>query len=288
MKKLYFKHLFAIIVALLCSVVASAHDFEVNGIFYNILGDAAVVTYKGNSYDSYSNEYSGDVVIPSNVYYNGKNYSVTSIGDCAFEGCSSLTSVTIPNSVTSIESYAFQRCYGLSSVTIGNSVTSIGDCTFLGCSGLTSVTIGNSVTSIGSSAFQICSGLTSVISNIPGDKLFALRSDVFNSVDKDNCTLFVPVGSKETYSSTRGWKDFKNIVEFDPTGIEDVADDAPAFEITSGGIQLAAATESKAIAIYTANGALVGKIDSYAGEEIMLDKGVYIICVGGRTVKVKL
>jgi hypothetical protein len=69
------------------------------------------------------------------------------------------------------------------------------------------------------------------------------------------------------------------------TGIGSV--DAPAFEITAGGIQFTAA-EGKAVAIYTAGGALVEKIDSYAGEEITLDKGVYIICVGDKAVKVRL
>ena len=87
---------------------------------------------------------------------------LTSIGDYAFEGCSGLTSITIPNSVTSIGYQAFYGCSGLTSVTIGNSVTSIGWCAFSGCSGLTSVTIPNSVTSIGNYAFDGCSGLTSV------------------------------------------------------------------------------------------------------------------------------
>ena len=73
----------------------------------------------------------------------------TSIGDNAFNDCSSLTSVTIPNSVTSIGSSAFSGCSGLASITIPNSVTSIGSSAFSGCSGLTSVTIPNSVTSIG-------------------------------------------------------------------------------------------------------------------------------------------
>ena len=73
-----------------------------------------------------------------------------------FNGCSGLTSVTIPNSVTSIGDYAFSDCSGLTSVTIPNSVTSIGDYAFSGCRDLTSVTIPNSVTSIGNMAFLDC------------------------------------------------------------------------------------------------------------------------------------
>ncbi|MEE1174350.1 MAG: leucine-rich repeat domain-containing protein [Paludibacteraceae bacterium] len=87
------------------------------------------------------------------------------IGPSAFEFCSGLTSVTIPNSVTSIGPSAFEYCSGLTSVSIGESVTSIGNNAFSGCSGLTSVTIPNSVTSIGYNAFYKCTGLTSVIWN---------------------------------------------------------------------------------------------------------------------------
>ena len=88
--------------------------------------------------------------------------SVTSIGSSAFSGCTGLTSITIPDSVTSIGQQAFRNCTGLTSVTIGNSVTSIGSSAFSGCSGLTGITIPNSVTSIGWSAFSGCSGLTSI------------------------------------------------------------------------------------------------------------------------------
>ena len=88
--------------------------------------------------------------------------SVTSIGDGAFEDCSGLTAVEIPNSVTSIRMDAFYGCSGLTAVKIPNSVTSIGFRAFLGCRGLTAITIPNSVTSIGDIAFYGCTGLTAV------------------------------------------------------------------------------------------------------------------------------
>ena len=90
------------------------------------------------------------------------NTSYDKLGYLAFEGCSSLTSLTIPSSVTSIGFSAFSGCSGLTSLTIPSSVTSIGSSAFEGCSGLTSFTIPSSVTSIGSGAFEGCSGLTSL------------------------------------------------------------------------------------------------------------------------------
>ena len=102
--------------------------------------------------------------------------SVTSIGERAFQSCGSLTSVTIPDSVTSIGDSAFGECTSLTSVTIPDSVTSIGEYVFYGCTSLTSITIPDSVTSIGDSAFEDCDSLTSVT--------FDGKVEQWNAIDK--------------------------------------------------------------------------------------------------------
>ena len=160
----HIKHWLMTIAALLCSITASAHDFEVDGIYYNITSEedlTVAVTYQGPYYYTYDNEYTGTVVIPETVTY-GYIYTVTSIGYEAFAGCKGLTSVTIPNSVTSIDSYAFNACIGLTEITIPEGVTSIGFSAFNNCYSLTSITIPDNVTSIQKYAFSGCKGLTSV------------------------------------------------------------------------------------------------------------------------------
>ena len=146
------------IAVLLCSISASAYDFKVGSIYYNILSEedkTVEVTYYVYG-DQNANTYTGSLIIPNGVIYDGVIYSVTSIGSCAFFKCSGLTSITISNNVESIASAAFYKCTSLRSITIPNSVTSIGDNTFYGCSGLTSVTISNSVTCIEQSVFRDC------------------------------------------------------------------------------------------------------------------------------------
>ena len=87
---------------------------------------------------------------------------MTNIGDSAFEGCTGLTEIIIPDGVTSIGASAFEECTGLTGIIIPDGVTSIGDRVFSGCSGLTSIIISNNVTSVGDSAFSYCSGLTNI------------------------------------------------------------------------------------------------------------------------------
>ena len=145
----------------------------IDGIYYNLYSDyTAEVTKTPDD----SPKYSGAITIPTSVMYNTAAYSVTSIGDEAFDNCRSLTSVTIPNSVTSIGNSAFADCNGLTSITIPNSVTSIGIYAFLDCTSLTSITIPNRVTTLSRAAFTNCISLTSV--TIPNSVL-SIGGDVF-------------------------------------------------------------------------------------------------------------
>ena len=189
-----------LLVALITATIAFAKT-EIDGIYYNLNNSTqtAEVTYQYESL--YGDNYSGitSISIPEKITYNSTEYSVTSIGDWAFQSCLSLTSITIPNSVTSIGGYAFEDCYSLTSVHISDitawcnidfknnisnplcyaknlylngeevtnlvipeGITSIRNYAFQDCSSLTSISIPNGVTSIGDCAFNGCSSLTSI------------------------------------------------------------------------------------------------------------------------------
>ena len=119
--------LLLLIAMLFSSSSLFAHDFVVDGIYYNITSSTEMtveVTCK-NYYLNIYDEYTGRVSIPRIVKHDGYMYRVTRINDGAFRGCSDLTSVEISNSVTSIGHDAFSLCSGLTSVVIPNSVTKI-------------------------------------------------------------------------------------------------------------------------------------------------------------------
>lgn len=227
------KHYFLSLLALLASINAFAYDAKIGGIYYYFSGNEATVAALYYGAESNSAAYYGNIVIPESVTYNGKPYSVTSIGTYAFykcfgltsitipnsvtsigygafQGCSGLTSVSIPDGVTSIEGSAFYDCSGLTSITIPSSVTSIGNTTFCYCTGLKSVTIPDGVTSIGYGAFQGCSGLTDFYcyaENVP-----TTETDAFNYSPIASAKLHVPAASVEAYRTTEPWSQFKKIV----------------------------------------------------------------------------
>ena len=164
-------------------IYANSNTIIIDSVKYRLNDDytAEVISYSGTP---------ENIAILESVTYEGLTFKVTSIGSSAFSNCTSLTSITIPDSVTTIGNNAFSGCSSLTSVTIPNSVESIGDNAFQNCSSLTSATIGNNVTSIGSSAFFGCSKLKKI--EVP-DSVTYIGSDAFDG------TAF--------YNTVKNWKD---------------------------------------------------------------------------------
>ena len=177
--------------------------------------------------------------------------SLTSIEYYAFYGCSGLTSLSLPSGITSIDWNAFSGCSGLTSLTLPSSLTSIDSGAFSGCSGLTSLSLPSGLTSIGDGAFRGCSGLTSIY--VYTEKLPNMGSDVFDGCDAKKCTVYVPKGTYYDYwLSEFGY--FENIVEFDPTGINNVITSNDAKELSRysvNGQRLSAPTKGLNIVKYS-------------------------------------
>jgi hypothetical protein len=253
------KHLLFLF-AVLLPLVASAHEFEVDGIYYNITSEADKQVEVISGYTRYS----GSITLPATVTHNGVDYSVTSIGEGAFFGCSSLTDITIPESVTSIGDGAFNDCSSLTAITIPKSVTSIGEMAFNTCSNLISIVVaeGNKVydsrngcnaiietssntlimgcagtiipegvTSIGMMAFRYCSRLTAI--TIPesvteiGDAPFLNCSNLISIVVAEGNKVYDSRGGCnaiiETSSNTLILGCAKTIIPEGVTGIGNAA-----------------------------------------------------------------
>ncbi len=169
------------VMTVVCAVCAGAEtyqDFE-----YSALDDGRVkiTGYNGGA---------ETVVIPDTI--DGK--SVTSIGRRAFEGCTNLKSITIPNSVTEMGRRAFSGCSSLTGIAIPDSVTEIGKYAFDGCKSLTSITIPDGVTSIGYGAFYNCSSLTEIKVASENSNYVSVNGVLYN---KDKTTIICyPAGKK--------------------------------------------------------------------------------------------
>ena len=272
--------IFLFLAILLCSSKVFAYDFAVlnsdnKEIYYTNLGGATVAVV----YKSTTQYYSGDIVIPSSIRVSNTTYQVTRIGAGAFQNCTSLTSITLPSSVTSIGESAFNGCTSTSftSITLPSSVTSIGKSAFLGCTYLTSITLSSSVTSIGADAFTGCSNLTTVnslvenptsvvssssapfprttILNIP----FGTRSDYINADEynwgvttvQERAVITVTSAGFATYCSTGN-------INFTNSGLD-------AYIATSYDTQNAKLTVTKCYIIPAGQGMLVnGTENTYA------------------------
>ena len=173
------------------TTTALAYDFRVNGICYNKNGNKATVTYLYMYYSGsiaiYESDYSGNVVIPETVTYDGSDYTVTAIGDRAFIGCTELTRVTIPETVTTIATNAFYNCSSLPSITLPHSISVINDYAFFNCSSLRSI---------------ICQSLIPPTVN---------GNNVFHNVSTNKVTLYVPLAALEEYIASSGWNRFSII-----------------------------------------------------------------------------
>lgn len=181
----------------------------------------------------------GEAKIVSRVSYKGNSYEVLEIGNSAFSGCTSLTSINIPQSVTAIGWNAFSGCTALATIIIPKGVSSIGsgafsDCkslasitipdivtkievyTFSGCTSLASIIIPDNVTVVIGGAFRGCTNLTSIVCK-PATPPITTISDLgdlcFADETYKKATLYVPQGSMAAYKSARDWKNFSNIVE---------------------------------------------------------------------------
>ena len=235
------KQLYLLLITLLVSLSAYAEKSGICGDNLEWkLTDEGVLTITGtgemqdwNDYSSpwYENESVKQVIIGDGVTTIGDwafSYcraltsitipnSVTTIGDNAFESCSSLTSITIPNSVTTIGDYAFSYCRALTSVIISNSVTTIGERTFANCYSLTSVTIPSSVTRIEDGAFSDCGNVKQITSEAVTPPYCSRYA--FDGVNRNECKLFVPKNSIDTYKRAYVWWHFF-LIEGTTTGIK--------------------------------------------------------------------
>ena len=205
------------------------YDFMVDGLYYSIVSESdltCAVTYCAAD----DSEYSGDIVIPDSVTYDGQTWKVVKIGNFAF----------------------------------------------LGCDGLTSVTLGSYVAEIGESAFKGCDNLMTIYSLNPTPP--TVGDDNFTEQQYEDVMVYVAQGSLTNYKNADVWRNFLNIQEIAPTGIDNVSVDNEPFVTIEGGVIKINKQGSQPVSVYTVDGQCV-----YTGTDNTISnlaKGLYIIRSG--------
>lgn len=215
--------------------------------------------------------------------------TVTTIGYGAFYSCDGLTGVTIPTSVIIIDDHAFGGCHNLTSVHVPNHVSSIGSFAFSNCSNLTLVSIPNSVTEIGQGAFADSPNIREIFCH--WDSPIACKPPIgqtpqINQTVYKLAVLYVPQGCKSAYEKVDPWMNFWNIEEKDYSGIDVASADEISVSVADGVINVGNAGTDTPVEVFDLQGRRVyqGHGNAVAG----LGRGVYLLRVGSRTVKVKL
>ena len=201
MKKQHFKRIYGIILALLgLTANAAAYDFEVDGIGYTITSFTGLLTVTATAATENA---ASSLTIPSSVSFNGKELTVTEIGEGFAQNNTVITDVVAEPGVTTINNNAFQGCSNLATF-IGNGIITIGESAFQGCSNLTTFT-GNSIITIGNTAFQGCSNLITFTGNsitTTGESAFQgcskLESITLPSLNRINSSTFAGCSSLGT------------------------------------------------------------------------------------------
>lgn len=266
----------AIVFAITHVLSVQAYDFQYNGLFYNIISETERTVAFAPPPNI--NLYAGHLEIPESVTQNvtGITYKVIAIGDGAFENCTQLTSITIPESVTTIGDNAFSSCSGLSSITIPEGVTIIGSSAFSGCTQLTSVTIPESVTSIGGYAFANCTKLYEFICNPINIPQYI--GNPFYAIGGGWCRLYVSKGS----TGYEAWSPyFAEIIEVDFGGIDAPREVAETIRIIGRNLMVENVALQGNISIYNPSGQLIRSvIPDPSSKQICiddLDKGMYFV-----------
>ena len=273
-----------------------------------------------------ADDYKGDIVIPEKVQ-NGKvdvvgvaNYafypspeltsvvlpnSILFIGTGAFQECSVLKTITLPDNVETILQDGFGFCDNLEEVNLGTGLKILGEFAFEGCDKLKAITIpdkmetierycvrdcsalekvvlGNSLKTIEHGVFEGCPNIAEVTSKNPvPPAIEMIDSRPFDSVVYEEAVLRVPIGSGDAYREAPEWEKFVNIEETELGGVEGVASDAAK----GGSIEIAGADNAR-VEVYNLSGQLV-----YSGTDATvggLARGIYIVRIAGQTFKVAL